>query len=97
MCLCPITAHSHIANTPAPLQSVYCDQASGFHNHDSSNMEVFPCGAPWLERVAHVLRHLHLGPSSDPPVLVTQLLMISGTVVAVSDFLKVWGPRYVGM
>jgi hypothetical protein len=55
-------------------------------------MEVFPCNAPWLERVAHVLRHLHLGLSKDPPVLVTQLLMLTGILVAATDFLKVF-PR----
>jgi hypothetical protein len=55
-------------------------------------MEVFPCAAPWLERVSHVLGHLHLGLSTDPPVLVTQILMLAGLLVAVTDLLKVW-PR----
>jgi hypothetical protein len=56
-------------------------------------MEVFPCNTPWLERVSHVLSHLgHLGLSTDPPVLVTQLLMLALLLVVVTDLLKVW-PR----
>jgi hypothetical protein len=77
---------SHIANTPAALQSAYCNSASD----DSLNMEAFPCDASWPERVAHVLRHLHLGLSQETPVLVTQLLMLAGILVALADFLKIY-------
>jgi hypothetical protein len=88
-------AHSHLANTPLEMQASYCSIASSHVNAGhQAPAGAFPCGASLLKRVAYVLGHLPYSfkPCQDPLVLLTQLGMLLGVLLAVTDLLKVW-PR----
>jgi hypothetical protein len=86
-------ACSHIANMPVTFQSAWCARLRHSEAYRSMREAGFPCDAPVWVRAWHVMTHLHLGLSSDPPIFVTQLAMLVGVVLAVVDVLRVWRPR----
>jgi hypothetical protein len=82
---------SHILNTPLQQQAAYCATT----NHRDLDPDSFPCKGSPLERAQYVLSHLHLAPSSDIPVLATQLVQLTTMLVLVTDLLRVWPRRWV--
>jgi hypothetical protein len=88
-----LSACSHIANMPVTFQSAWCSHMRHSEMYRDVPEAAFPCDAPVWTRAWHVMTHLHLGLSHDPPVLVTQLAMLAGVIVALADVLKTWRPR----
>jgi hypothetical protein len=84
---------SHIADLPVAKMSAFCSLPKRLGQTDSSSLGASFPSATWIRHwAAHIAAYLHPRLSHDQPVLVTQLIMLLGVMVAVSDWLKVY-PR----
>jgi hypothetical protein len=98
---CPCSLHArHITMTPTHQQSSYCSTDARFSNIGMPRdvaVDTFPCKASAWRRATYVLSHLHLGVSSDPSMLLTQIALLAGLTLGVVDLLRgvAWGPRWV--